>query len=184
MFSGLEERLSIFYKLYGRHYIHIGIPDDMYYIVLSVLVAGCLIIFVHGKDKNTIIQRLSLLTLGLFVTLLYSSTVIYRDGSNETGVKWIPFWSYIAIMEGKSQLFLENLLNIIVFIPVGILGAFAFPKQPFSKLIILAITISFFIEFSQFYYRKGLAEFDDVIHNTIGCLIGYFSVLRIVRKVD
>ena len=37
----------------------------------------------------------------------------------------------------------------------------------------IGICLSVGIETLQFVFRKGFSEFDDVMHNTLGCLIGY-----------
>lgn len=37
------------------------------------------------------------------------------------------------------------------------------------------------IEMLQFVFKKGYAEFDDVFHNALGCLIGYGVYVGIAR---
>ena len=51
-----------------------------------------------------------------------------------------------------------------------------------SCLIVLLIgcSISVTIEALQFCFMKGFSEVDDVMHNTVGCLIGY-GVYAVVR---
>ncbi len=39
--------------------------------------------------------------------------------------------------------------------------------------LLIALLISASIEVSQFVFRKGLCEVDDVIHNVAGCMLGY-----------
>ena len=91
-------------------------------------------------------------------------------------------------------------MNVIVFIPVGmILGSLLRVKGSWSKygswfkvngsstseatksmtwLIVLLIgcSISVTIEALQFWFMKGFSEVDDVMHNTLGCVIGYMLV--------
>ena len=47
-----------------------------------------------------------------------------------------------------------------------------------SCLIVLLIgcSISITIEALQFCFMKGFSEVDDAMHNTLGCLIGWFMV--------
>ena len=47
-----------------------------------------------------------------------------------------------------------------------------------SWLIVLLIgcSISITIEALQFCFMKGFSEVDDVMHNTVGCLIGWFML--------
>ena len=81
-------------------------------------------------------------------------------------------------------------MNVIVFIPVGmILGSLLRVKGSWSKygswfkvngswLIVLLIgcSISVTIEALQFWFMKGFSEVDDVMHNTLGCIVGFMIV--------
>ena len=52
--------------------------------------------------------------------------------------------------------------------------------------LLLGACISISIETLQFFLHRGFAELDDVLHNTLGCLIGwllYKGVEWVVRKV-
>ena len=40
--------------------------------------------------------------------------------------------------------------------------------------------LSVVIEFMQLYFKRGSCEVDDIIHNTLGCVIGYFIVRFVV----
>ena len=41
---------------------------------------------------------------------------------------------------------------------------------------IIGCGISVTIESLQFFFMRGFSEVDDVMHNTVGCLIGWFMV--------
>lgn len=47
---------------------------------------------------------------------------------------------------------------------------------------IAGVAFSVFVEASQYYLRRGLCETDDVIHNTVGVVVGMI-VYKVVRKV-
>ncbi|MGC4130310.1 MAG: VanZ family protein [Bergeyella sp.] len=68
----------------------------------------------------------------------------------------------------------RNLLgNIAGFIPYGFLGIL-YPKL--SRYIPLFITFFIainYIEFSQYFFKRGYAELDDVMMNTFGMTIGF-----------
>ena len=81
----------------------------------------------------------------------------------------IPFWSY-----GVKSLRMEILLNIILFIPVGLLA-------PRWKTVGLTAGYSMLIELAQLISCRGLFEFDDVIHNALGTAVGVLIVLGIRR---
>ena len=50
----------------------------------------------------------------------------------------------------------------------------------------MALGISLIIELTQLMSRRGLFEFDDVIHNTLGALLGcgLLSFIKMIKKRD
>ncbi len=84
-----------------------------------------------------------------------------------------PFWIYKAVkahIPGVSVW--DILLNVVMFIPLGLLVKLLFPKVTWIKMLLIAILSSLFIEMNQYIFEKGFAQIDDVIHNAIGALIG------------
>ena len=87
----------------------------------------------------------------------------------------------------RPDLLIENIMNTIVFIPVGmILGSLlrvkgsstseATKSMTWLMVAIIGCGISVTIESLQFFFMRGFSEVDDVMHNTVGCLIGWFMV--------
>ena len=83
------------------------------------------------------------------------------------------FWSY-----SRPELKLEIISNIFMFIPVGIFGG-ALWKW---RTVLYAIGFSLMIELVQLISRRGLFEFDDVIHNAAGAAVGV-GLLMIAREI-
>ena len=104
-----------------------------------------------------------------YLFLILAVTVLDRTPGPKMTYELIPFWSY-----GVKSLRMEILLNVILFIPVGLLA----PKW---KTVGLAAGDSMLIELAQLVSFRGLFEFDDVIHNTLGTVIGVLIVLGIRR---
>lgn len=46
-------------------------------------------------------------------------------------------------------------------------------------MIGLGLVVSLVIELGQLVFEKGVAEIDDLIHNTLGCAIGYLIAIPI-----
>ena len=107
------------------------------------------------------------------IFIIYSSTIIFRPINNEKTYDFTLFWSYKAILDGESFLLAENIMNVLVFIPIGLLIEMGFSKWTWWKVIGVGCLISVSIEFLQYFFRRGFSEFDDVFHNTFGCVIGY-----------
>ena len=75
-------------------------------------------------------------------------------------------------------------MNVVVFIPVGLLLGIAFKQMTWWKALLIGCSISVTIEALQFFFMRGFSELDDVMHNTLGCLIGFgfMIILRIIFK--
>ena len=167
------------------------IPQEVYEGLLSVFCMG-LVVFIAWKGLKTGLRYAATLLLVEYIFLLFCSTVIFRATGATRQYDFHPFWSY-----DRPDLLIENIMNVIVFIPVGmILGSLLRVKASWSKygswfkvngsstseatksmtwLIVLLIgcSISVTIESLQFFFMRGFSEVDDVMHNTLGCILGY-----------
>ena len=118
---------------------------------------------VWGVDGKKNIIRPLLVTYILFILM---ETVIGR----KTGIGQVelaPFWSY-----SHSELRMEIILNYVLFMPLGLLLYLCFGEK-FGLLVVIAgLLLSVSIELIQLTFKIGVFEFDDMIGNTIGCLIG------------
>ena len=104
-----------------------------------------------------------------YLFLILAVTVLDRRPGPKMTYELIPFWSY-----GVKSLRMEILLNVILFIPVGLLA-------PGWKTVGLAAGYSMLIELAQLVSFRGLFEFDDVIHNALGTALGVLLALGIRR---
>ena len=121
-----------------------------------------------------------------YLVLVLCNTVICRETFSEYQYSLIPFWSYHASINGKSYLITENLLNIVLFIPIGFfLGVLNRNKNSHSWWTVLGVVllISICIEFLQLVFKKGFCEFDDLFHNSLGGLLGYYLSHLFVNKM-
>jgi glycopeptide antibiotics resistance protein len=119
------------------------------------------------------------LLFGCWLFVIYYGTLGFRteNGSSSEPVL-IPFYSYYTALNGGSvELFRSNFMNIALFFPAGLLGCELMPKRwrPFCCVLLITglfTLVSIGIEYIQFQFSMGLAETDDVIHNTLGTLLG------------
>ena len=79
----------------------------------------------------------------------------------------MPFWSY-----SHPELYMEIILNYLLFIPLGMLLYGAYGERIGLKVVLIGCALSVGIEITQLVLSIGLFEFDDIIGNTIGCLMG------------
>ena len=146
-------------------------PQEVYEGLLSVFCLG-VVFFIAFKGVRTGLRWSSVLLLIEYVFLIFCSTVIFRTAGATRRYDFHPFWSY-----DRPELLVENIMNVIVFIPVGmILGSLLRVKGSWLVVLLIGCSISITIEALQFCFMKGFSEVDDVMHNTVGCLIGWCMV--------
>jgi len=148
------------------------IPQEVYEGLLSVFCIG-VVLFVAWKGFKIGVRYSANLLLMEYIFLIFCSTVFFRATGETRQYDFHPFWSYRAIQEGMADLLPENIMNVVVFIPVGLLLGMAFKQMTWWKSILIGLCISASIESLQFYFMKGFSELDDVMHNTLGCMIGF-----------
>lgn len=92
----------------------------------------------------------------------------------------IPFWSWRkVIFEHDFMLLEENLLNMLLFVPIGGLLELCLKRIKWKQAASIGLGISVVIELSQLILCRGWFEWDDMIHNTLGCVCGYLIVKKL-----
>ena len=161
-----------------KHYVislYQDIPQEVYEGLLSVFCLG-LVVFIAWKGFKIGLRYSAALLLVEYIFLLFCSTVIFRAKGETRQYDFHPFWSY-----DRPELLVENIMNVVVFIPVGLLLGIAFKQVTWWKVLLIGCGISVTIESLQFFFMKGFSELDDVMHNTLGCLLGWFIVKGYLR---
>ncbi len=116
-----------------------------------------------------------------YAWLVFQSLIFLRPDKAAGAYQLQPFWSYIRILQGNRYLLWENLLNIILFVPVGLLLKAAFPALKKRTVILTGAGMSVCLELLQLVMRRGLFEFDDMINNTLGAVIGCFAAALLLQ---
>lgn len=129
------------------------------------------------QDKITLIQMFAGLVLFDFMAIVYASTVLTRISTVRI-YELVPFWSWRqVILYHNKWLLLENLLNVALLFPMGLILPWTFKDKITWKTAWLAgFLFSATIEFSQLIFKRGWFEWDDMIHNSLGCLLGYLCM--------
>ncbi len=127
------------------------------------------------KESHTKKEVLSCVACSLYIVIILGSTLFSREIGENYRIKTVPFWSYYhAIVNKDNSLIIQIFYNILVFIPYGVL----IPKmwsgmQKCMNTVLGAFFFSMLIEMVQLILKLGLFEFDDIIHNVVGAMIGY-----------
>lgn len=153
-------------------YNHIWSMKEILIALLILAVTITSVLFLYRKKRIKASQAITIPILIAFLLIVLGSTVFGRM----PGVRrceLIPLWSYGAIIRGDPGILQEVLLNCVLLFPVGILLPLIFsrPLKWYQGLLFGAI-VSGCIELLQLITCRGLFEFDDIFHNSLGCMVG------------
>ena len=137
----------------------------------------------NRKDNNSTNK----LTIVLFVIylialiwiLLFKLGVRFSYMENRQ-VNLIPFREAL-MLNGKID-FGEIIMNVIIFVPLGIYAGILFKRWNFGKNVFFFFLISLFVEALQFILRVGAFDITDIITNTLGGIIG-LMIFKALEKV-
>lgn len=133
------------------------------------------------KDNMVKSRIISWLLLIIYDVLVYWITVFSRTEEAYLDLNLEPFWTYKAIADGKVYLISDIVHNILMFVPIGLLTATIINKHIWIKTMSVGFILSLSIELLQLHLKRGLCETDDVIHNSLGCLLGYIMAVGIMK---
>lgn len=142
-------------------------------LVLAFILGSILFVTVLGWKKGMKWSAGWLLVEYLFL-LLYL-TVFVRSTQAEWTYNLSPFWSYQAIREGRDDILVQVIMNVLAFIPIGLLLG-TFKGMKWWHVLLIGLCFSLLIELLQLVLKRGLTEIDDVVHNVVGCMVGFVGV--------
>lgn len=134
-----------------------------------------------GKSRKRIVAWMLMV---LYIGFIIYTTLLCREPGDYRQYNFQLFWSYQRFFDDIEPQGRQILLNILFFVPFGVLVPFCVDGNWKRKLVFTvasACLLSGTVELLQLLYRLGFAEFDDVFDNTIGAAIGAFVVLMLGR---
>ncbi len=149
--------------------------------------AAVAFIFYPFRRKLSYHSYIGIVLLSFYQMFLFWITIIERTPKTQYSYELALFWSYRNAFADHPELLWENFWNVVLFVPIGILLTVIFARKvPFSKekiknryflVPVSAFLLSMIIESIQLVTRRGLFEFDDIFHNTLGGVIGLLLCL-------
>lgn len=154
-----------------------------YFIMLLAILLVFLVLYKKGKVNR--IQIIAGLLLFTYFCIVLESTVFTRKNQGYHDYELEVFWSWKSVIIYQSREMLkENLLNIMLLFPFGLLLPFSFYKRlRWWQALIIGIGASAVIEILQLILCRGLFEFDDMIHNGFGCMLGSVLAGQLFQKL-
>ena len=151
-------------------------PADLILILLACMTS---FLWLHRQMEGLRWRRGFLMA----VLLVWAAAAVYvtllnRGGGTMGGFQWVPFHSYTEVLAGGNREILRSsFMNVVLFYPAGLLLAAVLPKR-WRVLITVAVLgiFSLSIEIVQHALSLGRGEIDDVLHNTLGAVIGCLAL--------
>ncbi|MDF2048849.1 VanZ family protein [Arthrobacter sp. Cr_A7] len=89
----------------------------------------------------------------------------------------IPSWFNYKFVEASA--------NIVLFIPLGLVGLLAFPEKPWWRIGAFALLISGCMELGQFLFlHNRFASPVDLVTNALGAILGALLAAAALRKIE
>ena len=158
-----------------RHYFFRGLTSAAG--IAVVIVAGYFLLYkkILKGQKKLGVGRLVWLILLLCYLLMLGSVTLLSRGNSYQGGRYPLFYSYREAWYSFSVQDWRNLmLNIAMFVPLGFLVPAGIRKmRKFWKTALCGLGLTIVIELTQQLTKRGMFEWDDVLNNTIGTMIGY-----------
>lgn len=171
-----------------RGFFSTGIPSIVLYSSLIVTFILIAMGVYCGKINNKGRYALFILLLEYLFVVVCATIICRGQQSFEFArLELKPFWTYKAVIEKVPGVSVwDIILNVVLFVPLGFLIKLLYPAISFGKTMVVAVCCSLFIETNQFVFEKGIAQIDDVMHNTIGCAIGWglsYGILSLSSRI-
>ena len=134
----------------------------------------------HGQHSRPV-KVLLILMLAGYLCVYAWLTVFCRTAFETPQLILVPFWSYGEAFSLEGGLHIQRLglarqiiLNILVFVPLGILlpEILHGKKNRVLLTLLYGFGLTLLTELVQYWTRRGYCETDDLIHNNLGCLLG------------
>lgn len=155
--------------------------------LIAIFTSFFAIAYYRVSNKKFCNITLVLLLIASVFAVLYTTLLSRSVHEDADAFSLIPFESYINVINGGNvENLRSNFMNVVLFYPSGILMTLLLPKKSNRILRIITVTVllsilSCGIEYIQYIYALGKPEIDDVIHNTIGALVGAIVGVQIAK---
>ena len=160
-----------------------GVPHSVIIGVL-IFVCGIIILLFRAKISYSIfVRQASVCLLIGYIFLVLCTTIIFREETFEKRYHLCPLWSYTELY---NTIIAQLIMNIMMFIPIGFFSGVALKKKHIWNVVEIGLVLSLFIELTQLITTRGVFNVDDIIHNVLGCVIGftcYVFSYKIIKRI-
>ena len=118
-----------------------------------------------------------------WVILILMLTIIYRRENPYRVYNFNLLRTYQRIINGSDRTFKDVGYNMLMLLPMGLFIPIIWDKVKFWHVLLICGGFSLCIETTQFITCRGSFELGDILHNTMGALIGYWMCMAVKRIV-
>lgn len=172
-----------FYQFCQRYIKHWSFQEQMCFLMIFAVCTAVCSYWVY-KRRITFFQMAAGLALVLFLWIVLESTIFTRKPEVRR-YELVLFWSWYEVFVNRNwNLLIENVLNCILLLPMGFLLPFVFQRKiRWSTAFLAGCLVSACIESGQLLLRRGLFEWDDMIHNGAGCMAGSSAANLVLNRL-
>ncbi len=177
---------SLMISCFRTDYIFIG----------SIFLLIAYLLFIKKENNQKLKKEITWILFILYIIFLLSTIVytklttgtIYPELNIKSNI--VPFTSIIETItllltktQGFYYIFDYLILDIILFMPLGLFLPILFPKtKKIKNFILICLTISIIKELFQLLLNVGMFNIDDIILNLSGAIISYTIFKNLLSK--
>ena len=166
----------------------IGQSNSLDFVFLALLILMACIggfAMVLGLFRNFRVIHKGMLVLFILYMLMVGYITIFSRSERRTTEVLLRFDSIEEALRLRSAEPLQHLwLNIVMFIPVGLLFPFIDERlNKWSYVLPMALMFTTLIETIQLLLRRGQCDVEDLVANTVGACIGLL-LFRLYRRLS
>lgn len=141
--------------------------NPLLFIAATAVVVLCAVVLLY-RDLDIFRTGISK-RFGDAQAIAYGALLLVAVMSKSVGTRGIN-WDITAIVDELSPISPTLILNILLFIPAGMMMSKMLCKTPWRHILVLVVLIS--IELLQYLLSLGICDINDVLENYSGILCG------------
>ncbi|MFI3237126.1 MAG: VanZ family protein [Lachnospiraceae bacterium] len=138
----------------------------------------------NEKSRNLTKVLFAVYVVALIEIIVFKLDIPFTHLGYLRSINMIPFHESLTVNGVISSS--EILMNMIIFMPLGIYLEMLFPRMSMIKKILLIMLVSLCCEVMQYIFAVGASDITDIINNTLGGLAGILLIklLQVLYKGD
>lgn len=170
-------------EVFDLHRIEAYSRTAIIFIVIMIILYLPILFRLKNKGIKPI-RQVSYIGLFCSAFLIIFATILCTPITFEPEKHFLNLIPFNWRENGLKQFFIEELANIILFIPLGFfLPAVFRTNRKAYKTILIIFATTFSIEFFQYFIGR-LTDIDDIITNLLGGIIGYMIFKTMDRFLE